>query len=145
MTREEKERIQQKLHRAADAHLNAYGGNLYYEGVARGLEQAAGIVGKTKCKEGPRWISTSEKLPTDRDWCLGVFKEKSTGWVCDIPFVCEYLGRETSSTTTEGWIIQHCTDEPNKFGGDFFKELTCVAWMPLPEPYAEKEENDGSD
>ena len=49
MTREEKERIQQKLHRAADAHLNAYGGNLYYEGVARGLEQAAGIVGKTKC------------------------------------------------------------------------------------------------
>lgn len=63
MTREEKERIQQKLHRAADAHLNAYGGNLYYEGVARGLEQAAGIVGKTKCEEEPRWIPCSERVP----------------------------------------------------------------------------------
>lgn len=51
MTREEKERIQQKLHRAADAHLNAYGGNLYYEGVARGLEQAAGILGKVRCED----------------------------------------------------------------------------------------------
>lgn len=60
MTREEKERIQQKLHRAADAHLNAYGGNLYYEGVARGLEQAAGIVGKTKCVDAVEVVRCGE-------------------------------------------------------------------------------------
>lgn len=105
-------------------------GGLNYERILKYLPTAE-----------PRWIPASEKLPTDRDWCLGVFKEKSTGWVC-IPFVCEYLGIETSATTHEGWTIHHCTDEPNKFGGDYFKELTCVAWMPLPEPYEERREDD---
>ena len=122
MTREEKERIQQKLHRAADAHLNAYGGNLYYEGVARGLEQAAGIVGKVKCEEEPHWIPADEKKPTP----------------CEMVLLAVDDGSKAEIGAWDGnvWVgLQSRTKaEP-------------LAWCPLPKlkPYEERRENDGSD
>lgn len=118
MTREEKERIQQKLHRAADAHLNAYGGNLYYEGVARGLEQAAGIIGKVRCEEEQRWIPCSERMPDDGKWCL--FTD----------------GENMSVERYKLDAIDHFF--PN---GRWFDFDEAVAWMPLPEPW--KGEEDG--
>lgn len=116
MTREEKERIQQKLHRAADAHLNAYGGNLYHEGIARGLEQAAGIVGKVKCEEVPRWIPCSERLPEDGKWCLFTDGEN----------MCVERYKHDA--------IDHFF--PN---GRWFEFDDAVAWMPLPECYRGEE------
>lgn len=78
------------------------------------------------------WIPISEKLPDERDWYLGLFKEPDTGFI-GIPYICDYVGEITKGTTKEGWILRHCTDVDN--ASDYFRNLICVAWQPLPEPY----------
>ena len=80
-----------------------------------------------------KWIPVTEKLPHDRDWYLGIFKEPDTGWINPLPYICDYVGRETKATTKEYWILRGFTDidEPC----DYYLNLECVAWMPLPEPY----------
>ena len=84
-----------------------------------------------------RWIPVSERLPTNRDWYLGIFREPDTGWINPIPYVCDYVSAITSATTYEGWILHHCTDQDMPC--EYYKELQCVAWMPLPEPWKEGE------
>ena len=80
------------------------------------------------------WIPVSERLPENRDWYLGVFKEPDTDFI-GIPYICDYVGKVTKGTTNEGWILRHCTDVDNV--SDYFRNLICVAWQPLPEPYKE--------
>lgn len=82
------------------------------------------------------WTPVSEKLPDERDWYLGLFKEPDTGFI-GIPYICDYVGEITKGTTKEGWILRHCTDVDN--ASDHFRNLICVAWQPLPipEPYKE--------
>ena len=145
MTREEKERIQQKLHRAADAHLNAYGGNLYYEGVARGLEQAAGILGKVRCEEEQQWIPITAR-PMD--------EEERLEWSEKLGYDIEYEDAViyTSQLPDDGQEVLTC----NRYGhiaidkfendpdyGCCFEEngdmAGIVAWMPLPEPWKGEE------
>ena len=83
-----------------------------------------------------RWIPCSERLPEERDWYLGIFKEPDTGWINPIPFICDYLlGTKTKATTKEGWILKGHTDREEYI--DYYFNLECVAWMPLPEPYKE--------
>ena len=82
------------------------------------------------------WIPVSERLPNDRDWHLGLFKEPDTDFI-GIPYICDYVGEVTKGTTNEGWILRHCTDVDNV--PDYFRNLICVAWQPLPEPYREGE------
>ena len=90
-------------------------------------------------EQEPRWIPVSERLPEYRDWYLGIFKEPDTGWINSIPFICDYVGRETKATTKEYWILRGITDEDDCV--EYYYNLECVAWMPLPEPYkAESEE-----
>ena len=84
-----------------------------------------------------RWIPVSEKLPNDRDWYLGIFKEPDTGWVNLLPFICDYVGRETKATTKEYWILRGFTDIDEHI--DYYFNLECVAWMPLPAPYKKGE------
>ncbi len=79
------------------------------------------------------WIPVSERLPETRDWYLGVFKEPDTGWINPLPFVCDYVGRETKATTKEFWIIRGYTDRDECI--EYYYNLECVAWQPLPEPY----------
>ena len=86
------------------------------------------------------WIPCSERLPMNRDWYLGIFREPDTGWINPIPYVCDYVSAITSATTYEGWILHHCTDQD--IPCEYYKELQCVAWMPLPEPYREDGEAD---
>ena len=86
----------------------------------------------------PRWIPVSEKLPNDRDWYLGIFKEPDTGWINPLPFICDYVGRETKATTKEFWILRGFTDRDERI--DYYFNLECVAWMPLPKSYSEVEE-----
>ena len=74
------------------------------------------------------WISSRDRLPDDRNWYLGIFREHDTGWVSSIPYVCDYVGRETPITTRDYWILKDCDD-----GNPYYKNLECVAWMPLPE------------
>ena len=103
------------------------------------LKQIPSVLPKTN------WISVSEKLPHDRDWHLGIFKEPYTNWINPVPFICDYVGSETKATTKEYWILRGFTDidEPC----DYYLNLECVAWMPLPEPYKpdkmESEDIDG--
>ena len=81
-----------------------------------------------------RWIPCNERLPEERDWYLGIFKEPDTGWINPIPFICDYLlGTKTKATTKEGWILKGHTDREEYI--DYYFNLECVAWMPLPEPY----------
>lgn len=81
----------------------------------------------------PKWIPVSERLPEDRGWYLGIFRESDTGWINPLPFVCDYVGRETKATTKEHWILRGFTDRDEHI--DYYFNLECVAWMPLPEPY----------
>lgn len=93
-------------------------------------EDAVVIVDKT-----PRWTPVSEGKPTDREWYLGIFREPDTGWVNPIPFVCDYVGKETKATTKEFWILRGLTDVDNP--ADYYKNLECVKWMPLPDSEVE--------
>lgn len=86
----------------------------------------------------PRWIPVSEKLPNDRNWYLGIFKEPDTGWINPLPFICDYVGRETKATTKEYWILHGFTDMDEHI--DYYFNLECVAWMSLPQTYSEVEE-----
>lgn len=92
-------------------------------------------------KQEPKWIPVSERLPEDRDWYLGIFRESDTGWINPLPFVCDYVGHETKETTKEHWILRGFTDRDEHI--DYYFNLECVAWMPLPESYnVESEESD---
>ena len=85
-------------------------------------------------KDTQRWIPVSERLPKERDWYLGIFKEADTGWINPIPFICDYLlGKKTKATTKEGWILKGFTDRDEY--SDYYFNLECVAWMPLPAPW----------
>ncbi len=80
------------------------------------------------------WIPVSERLPSDRDWYLGVFREPDTGFI-GVPYICDYAGIVTKWTTKEGWILRGFTDI--NYAKDYTRSLECVAWQPLPEPYKE--------
>ena len=88
--------------------------------------------------EQTRWIPVSERLPKDRDWYLGIFKEPDTGWINPLPFICDYVGSETKATTKEHWILRGFTDSDEHI--DYYFNLECVAWMPLPEEYKSESE-----
>ncbi len=83
-----------------------------------------------------RWIPCSERLPEVMDWYLGIFKESDTGWINPLPFVCDYVGAETKATTKDYWILRGFTDQDEPV--DYYLNLKCVSWRPLPEPYREE-------
>lgn len=84
-----------------------------------------------------KWIPVTERLPDGRDWYLGIFQELDTGWTNPVPFICEYVGRDTGITTSDHWILKD-HDNPNASGFEYYRKLRCVAWMELPEPYKEE-------
>ena len=124
MQKSEKEKLVARLRRAADAQRRAYSGNLYHEGIAQGLDDAAGILGKVRCEEEPQWIPCSERLPEE---------ENKSYWICtDGGYQCECRWTNvnhlwTNLTTDWHW---HIMDVP--------QYSKVVAWMPLPEPYKER-------
>lgn len=100
------------------------------------VEQVGEII-KAVTPQELRWIPVSERLPNDRDWYLGIFKEPDTGWINPLPFICDYVGCETKATTKEYWILRGFTDRDEHI--DYYFNLECVAWMPLPKPYEPQE------
>ena len=85
------------------------------------------------------WIPCSERLPEERDWYLAVFEEVDTGFI-GIPYIADYLmGTHTKFTTEDGWIIHNCSDREDE-SAEYYKNLRCVAWQPLPHPYQPKGE-----
>lgn len=77
-----------------------------------------------------KWIPVSERLPQIRDWYLGIFKEPDTGYIIDLPFICDYVGDITKGTTNEGWILRGLTDIDNP--SEYYRNLECIYWQPLP-------------
>jgi hypothetical protein len=90
--------------------------------------------------QAQKWIPFSEEQPKDRDWYLGIFKESDTGWINPIPYICDYVGHETKATTKDYWILKDCTDRDEHI--DYYFNLECVAWQPLPNPYQEEIEGE---
>ena len=84
-----------------------------------------------------KWIPVTEALPEDKDWYLGIFKESDTGYCISVPFVCYYAGRKTMITTKDYWILRGY-DDIYSFS-EYFRNLECAAWMPLPEPWRGEE------
>ena len=82
------------------------------------------------------WIPCEERMPAERDWYLGVFQERSTGYQL-IPRVCDNIGKITSGTTSDGWGIIDMEES------EYLKDLKCVAWMPLPDKYLPKSMREG--
>ena len=80
-----------------------------------------------------RWIPISEGPPKKRDWYLGIFEEPDTGWINPLPYICDYVGKETKATTKECWILKGFTDREEHI--DYYFNLKCIAWRPLPECY----------
>ena len=78
------------------------------------------------------WIKCNEKLPNDRDWYLGIFKEKDTGWINPIPFVCDYVGEMTRATTKDFWILKGFTDRDIQ-ESEYYSNLECIAWTDIPD------------
>ena len=108
--------------------------NQYDGATFRQIEILGIIEALPSAQPEQRWIPCSERLPEERDWYLGIFKEPDTGWINPIPFICDYLlGMKTKATTKEGWILKGHTDREEYI--DYYFNLECVAWMPLPEPY----------
>lgn len=87
----------------------------------------------------PHWIPCEEGLPNDRSWYLGIFREVDTGWINPIPFICDYIGHDTGITTVDYWILKDHKDD-GEFGFEYYRNMECVAWMPLPGPYKEEVE-----
>ena len=106
-------------------------------------EDVLKIIDKYKDEQslGLKWISVNESLPKDRDWYLGIFKEPDTGWINTLPFVCDYVGHKTDHTTSDGWTLRGITDIDNPL--NYYLNLECVAWMPLPVQY--KTESEGKE
>lgn len=125
MTREEKINLLNKLLEIEEkndiGNLTRAERGEFQQWISKALEQE------------PRWIPVSEKLPNDRDWYLGIFKEPDTGWINPLPFICDYVGCETKATTKDYWILRGLTDRDEHI--DYYFNLECVAWMPLPKPY----------
>ena len=104
-----------------------------------GLEKAIEIVKQEAEQYNNDWIPCSERLPEERDWYLAVFEEVDTGFI-GIPYIAEYLmGDRTRYTTKDGWIIRNCTDIEG-VSSEYYKNLKCVAWQQLPQPYQPKGE-----
>lgn len=98
--------------------------------VDRGTDKAINMAIKALEKTEQRWISCKERLPKNREWVLGIFQEGDTGWINPIPFICDYVGKKTPITTQDNWLLK-MVDEPHPY----YKELHCIAWMPLPDCY----------
>lgn len=111
MQKSEKEKLVARLRRAADAQRRAYSGNLYHEGIAQGLDDAAGILGKVRCEEEQQWIPCSERVPEEDGYYLVTNSKWGAPW------------REITLWVTDGWSSDN---KP-------------IAWMPLPEPWKGEE------
>ena len=137
------EKIIEKLEERQKEYLAGFGvhNNDEMYGIACGLGDAIEIVKQeaeqfgTDINVGSNgWIPCSERLPEERDWYLAVFEEVDTGFI-GIPYIADYLiGSHTKFTTEDGWIIRNCSDREDE-SAEYYKNLRCVAWQRLPEPY----------
>lgn len=110
----------------------------YNEGAEVALTEAMLIVQEVAEEYKGGWIACSERLPEERDWYLAVFEEVDTGFI-GIPYIADYLmGSHTKFTTEDGWIIHNCSDREDE-SAEYYKNLRCVAWQPLPEPFKESD------
>ena len=103
MQKSEKEKLVARLRRAADAQRRAHSGNLYHEGIAQGLDDAAGILGKVRCEE-------EQQEPKMGEWLM---KPDPYGFFEEIP-VCSACG----CTTKWREKYLYCPNCGAKMGGD---------------------------
>lgn len=105
-----------------------------YEQVGDALDKTIEIVKQEAAEYNNGWIPCSERLPEERDWYLAVFEEVDTGFI-GLPYIADYLmGSHTKFTTEDGWIIHNCSDREDE-SAEYYKNLRCVAWQPLPKPF----------
>ena len=74
--------------------------------------------GVIKALEQTRWIPCSERLPEEDEWVLITYDNEI----------------EIALLDDDGWCYSAVGDD------DWIAEHPPIAWMPLPQPYAESEE-----
>jgi len=117
-------------------------GDSYAEGYMDALDKVEETVKSAPTIDAiPQWVPCEVGLPNDRSWYLGIFREAGTGWINPIPFICDYIGHDTGVTTLDYWVLKDHEDD-REFGFDYYRNMECVAWMPLPETYDGEREND---
>ena len=87
---------------------------------------------KTSAKSAQQWIPCSEALPEESSKKIVTF---ASGYVGTASFVLRekiYCGRMLVNTRENFWQVLEEDEE----------EGEVIAWMPLPEPYAERRENE---
>lgn len=137
------EKIIEKLEVAGKTELIVHGGRCNGKtlalGYTKGISDAIEIVKQEAEQYKGGWIPVSDRLPEERDWYLAVFEEVDTGFI-GLPYIADYLmGSHTEFTTEDGWIIHNCSDREDE-SAEYYKNLRCVAWQPLPHPYQPKGE-----
>ena len=99
--------------------------------------KAIKIVNQLAEEHNNGWILCEERLPDKRDWYLAMFQEVESGFI-GLPFIADYLmGVHTKYTTDDGWIVHNGSDREDE-SAEYYKNLRCVAWQPLPQPYQPK-------
>lgn len=130
------DRLKEHHNEVRDMYLKGQGNFALLDGKMRGIEDANAIIIHLAKEYKGGWIPCSERLPDKRDWYLAVFKEPDTDFVL-IPRVADYLGNTTLLTTNEGWLIIDLEDEMHI--NAYYKNLVCIAWRELPQPYVKGE------
>ena len=73
----------------------------------------------------PNWIPCSERLPEEEGWYITTIENEKTG------------RRRIENDLFAIGIAEAHGNTPYKFCKDGYRQKT-IAWMPLPEPYAER-------
>ena len=98
----------------------------YDDGYDTGYAQA-------KFDYEPRWIPVDERLPEDGSVCLISLKSPFAEWVYHAVFLANGDPEYSEGKTGESGFYNY----DSTYG--YYKREGVIAWMPVPEPYREKE------
>lgn len=110
--------------------------DLYYDGYCDGVYDSADILKDMPSAQSERWIPCSERVPEEDGLYLVTSREKATAE--EFGFDLDDVEVRKMRFNEDGWRIpKHIPEWINGV-----VHTTVIAWMPLPEPYEERREEE---